>query len=471
VNVTPFVSWFPIIVAVAFGGRLLDRVRAVMLAGLCTVFWIALTVASSDASSWADPLNAAALLAGSAAIVAMGAWASEQAVAKALTAEVGAPRDVRVSPVASADAVRVRGQADAGVTPAALESAIEQFDDWLESHRDEADPWPAFDEFVRSTLYATCRATHVRTYRVLSEDDDLIPLTEPPAEAGTRSPVVSARHGIIGHVVTTGRSYMAFDPGHGALLDRMADAGSPAHSTMDWCFPISQGSRRIGVVVVGRVSGMGEQAPQPAHLRLVGQTIGMFWAMLCETCRSRSAETDDPVSKVLTREAFVRLGGQALRDSYRQGEPAAVSVVALERLRQLNDSGRWELADQLVREAAAIMRDKVRSDDLLGCFDESRFLILLRRVDSELAALIAGQLVSRLQHLCADESRWRTAIRVRCGVAGSGREQPDLRSLISSAVGQCHRARKADLTLSSDVDEGGAVGRAAAGVPSEQGAA
>lgn len=457
-NVTPFVSWFPIIIAIGLGGRLLDRARAVMLAGLCAVFWVALTVSSTEAGAWSDPLNAAALLAGCAALVAMGAWASEQAATKAAEAAsqpsvaAGARRDLSAT---APEHAGHRATDESATLPAALETAMEQFDDWLEVHRDDADPWPAFDEFVRGMLYATCRATHVRTYRVLSEEDDLIPLTEPPVDAGARAQLPSPRHGIVGHVVTTGRSYIAFDPSHGALLERLADSSGQAFSTADWCFPITQGSRRIGVVVVGRVSSKDDHAPQPAYLRLVARSVAQFWSMLCETCRSRSAETDDPVSKVLTRAAFVRIGGQALRDSYRQGEPAAVAVVALERLRQLNDTGRWELAEQLVREAAAVMRDKVRSDDLLGCFDESRFLILLRRVDSELASLIAGQLVARLQLLCGDESRWRTAIRVRCGVAGSGREQPDLRTLISAAVAQCHRARQGNVTMSNDVDRSG----------------
>jgi diguanylate cyclase (GGDEF)-like protein len=135
----------------------------------------------------------------------------------------------------------------------------------------------------------------------------------------------------------------------------------------------------------------------------------------------------------------------------------AVVVIALERLRQLNDSGRWEVADELVHEASAALRRKVRLDDRLGRFDGSRFILLLRRVDSELASLIVAQIVSRLTATCGDESRWAASIGVRCGLVGSGTENPDIRTLVSRALVQCHRARKEDTQIASDLSPALAV--------------
>jgi hypothetical protein len=81
-------------------------------------------------------------------------------------------------------------------------------------------------------------------------------------------------------------------------------------------------------------------------------------------------------------------------------------------------------------------------------------LLLLRRVDSELASLIIEQLSVRLNELCDDPSRWGVAVKVRCGLAGSGTESPDLRDLVSRAVEQCHRARDMDALVASDLPGG-----------------
>ena len=90
-------------------------------------------------------------------------------------------------------------------------------------------------------------------------------------------------------------------------------------------------------------------------------------------------------------------------------------------------------------------------DDHLGRFDGSRFVLLIRRVDTELASLIVGQIMSRLEILCNDIERWRVCVAVRCGVVGSGTENPDLRTLISRALVQCRRARLEDARIASDL--------------------
>ena len=90
-------------------------------------------------------------------------------------------------------------------------------------------------------------------------------------------------------------------------------------------------------------------------------------------------------------------------------------------------------------------------DDRLGRFDDSRFILLLRRVDSELATLVVRQIITKLTTICGDAARWRTAIHVRCGLAGSGAAQPDPRVLISEALTEAQRARTEGLTIASDL--------------------
>jgi GGDEF domain-containing protein len=253
----------------------------------------------------------------------------------------------------------------------------------------------------------------------------------------------------------------------------MPPADEGPTSPIVWCFPVRQGTRRRGVVTVGHL-GIAPQTNQPL-LRAVERMVAQFWAMLSETIHSRSAVQNDPVSGLPTRPAFLRLAEQSLAESYQQCEPVAVVVLALEGLRELSDAGRWDAADELVHEVSRVLTRKVRIDDRLGRFDGSRFLILLRRVDSELASLIVSQLISRVAALCGDRvgplasqpaggepacwgqgslpgpSHRHASIRVRCGLAGSGTENPDLRTLVLRALDQCRRARLENTPLATDL--------------------
>jgi diguanylate cyclase (GGDEF)-like protein len=444
VDLTLLLPWFPIILAVALSGRMLGRPRGLALGFLCALFWVVLTLASRGAALGTEPLQVASLLTGAAAIVAVGAWAGNLSSPEAGRRQAEGGLDAAISSTGRQATDAPRAEVSDRSAFGSLSDAFVQFDDWLEVHRDDPDPWPKFDEFIRGMMYQTCRATHVRPYRVLSDHEDLIPLRE--SEITTDARRVSARRGIIGHIVTTGRSYVAGDASQGDLICHLAEESGDSFA---WCFAVSHGPRRIGLVTVGELGIVPET--NKALLRVVEDMVCLFWSMLCETCRSRAAETDDPVSGLLTLEAFLRVGGQTVTEAYGQREPVALAVIALEQLRHLNDTGRWATADELVREACALMRQKVRSDDTLGRFDGSRFLILLRRVDSELARLIMDQLVARLAELCGDSARWRAAVSVRCGVVGSGTERPELLALISQAVGLCHRARREDTPILSDL--------------------
>jgi diguanylate cyclase (GGDEF)-like protein len=403
---------------------------------VCALFWIVLVQASAGVAIWGSLWTVATIISGAIAIAAMGCWAAEAQTGLSPTATTAQPRPESVG----------ESQGDEGDTVArCLCAAVERFDNWLEAHRNESNPWPKFDEFIRSVMFDCSKASHVRPYRLLGEGDELAPLREP--DSFTDMERVPARRGILGHVVTTGRSYLAAMPTHGQLVEELAEqaAGSPV-----WCFAVRQGTRRLGAVVVGHLDIPPER--NGSLLRATELLIGQFWCTLHETVVCRSAVEDDPVSGLRTRPVFLPSAEQALHESYRNGEPVAVVAIALEGLRELNDTGRWEVADELVREVAGWLRRKVRMDDRLGRFDGSRFLLLLRRVDSELAALIVTQMMSRIVDLCRDEARWHASVDVRCGVVGSGTGQPDLRTLASRALAQCRRARLEGVLIATDLE-------------------
>lgn len=444
-GLTLILPWFPIVLAVGVGARLLGRTRGMALGVLCAMFWIVLVQATTGVVMWQDPWTVLSVISGALAIAAMGRWSG-------MMPEMDVAAGASLNPTTSSTE-RHSPQDEA---TAHISWTLDQFDDWLEHHRGDSDPWPAFDEFVRMILYRSVKATHVRPYRLLSEGQALAPLRESDPLALDATEAVSAREGIVGHVVTSGRSYLAGNDSGADLVEKLAEDST---ETIAWCFPVRQGTQRLGAVVVGHL----DVAPEGVRLllRAMEQLVSQFWSTLLESTLSRTAAQVDPVTGLCTRPTFLRMAEESLRHADQLGEPVAVAVVAIEGLRELNDAGRWELADELIVEVSRTLKRKVRTDDRLGRFDGSRFVLLLQRVDTALASLIVSQIMSRLAVVCGNEDRWQagqhagTKVIARCGVVGSGTQKTDLRALVSGALVQCRRARTENLEIASDVDSPG----------------
>ncbi len=423
--------WFPIVLSAAIGARLIGLRKATWLGITCAIFWIIVVQTTTNVPFWNDSITFATLLAGSAAIVGMAHWSASREL------------DLHTTDSSANGLI-----AQASVDLDAIRHTIMQFDDWLERHRFSTDPWPDFDEFIRNLLYTHCLATHVRTYRILSEGETMVPMRA--MEHPDNETVFSARKGILGHVATTGRSYYAGDVAQGELILALA-ANTTANESppaVDWCFPIRQGTRSIGLVCVGRLA---EVNARRVWLQTWEKLIAQFWTSLSEVRRSRSASTTDPVSGLMTRDAFLDECERTAAESFQHGEPVALAVISVEGLRQLLDDGRWDAADDLIYQLSAALQQRLRPDDLLGRFDDSRFLLMLRRVDSELATLIAYQLMDRLSKLPAAQSLVSKGLEIRCGVAGSGTQTPPARQLVAHAVRLVQYARQRNERVTSDV--------------------
>jgi len=64
--------------------------------------------------------------------------------------------------------------------------------------------------------------------------------------------------------------------------------------------------------------------------------------------------------------------------------------------------------------------------------------------------LIMGQVLSRLTSVCAKVSGHGVDVRVRCGLAGSGMDTPEIRTLLSRALIQYGAARNRGEPIASD---------------------
>ena len=330
-------------------------------------------------------------------------------------------------------------------SPARTESArrmAESFLAWCEQTAPSAHPWSSFDQLVREMLTEQLGAVRVRCYQVLPGDQQLRSL----AQLETASEAKCARSGILGHVATVGREFVAADPAQGELVHQLAQDGD---EPWDWVCPIREATQTVGLVAVGKLPA--PQALDAARRRELSTLLTLFWKYVTRLEQLHIAEQTDKASGLLTRRDFFASATQALADSYLENEPVVVVVLTLEGLRWLDDVGRWSDHDALVENIGLLIKRRMRTDDIIGRFSDDRFVLLLRRLDSSLGRLIAAKIQNTAHEQIAQLPDAAGTLEVRAGLTGSGFRKEPLDKLLVSAFAAVERARTDNVGLYCDL--------------------
>jgi len=344
---------------------------------------------------------------------------------------------------------RLRGDGSAAPwSEQCLSSIASDFFAWVETDagpsHDLAPNWPAYDQFVRQVLRERLGAAGARVFNVPADGTRLEPMTTTPDPAAGPPPL---RDGLIGHVLTTGCTYVAGDDQQGELV-RGLEARDPAGWT--WLLPLQVSGQPRALVALGRVDP--RWAGEVGMANGVRALLQLFWAYVqgqqaLQTCRHTDAS-----SGILHRAELLARLHDAAADSARDGEPLMVLAIGVEGLRRMDDSGLWSQRDELIRRLGQLLRNKVRSDDVLGRFSDDRFVVVLRRLDSALGRLIAEKLLDSIRtQVLAAEPFAAAGLGVRGSLAGSGMQAVDGKALLERALGLLEYGRRERLALTSDL--------------------
>lgn len=328
--------------------------------------------------------------------------------------------------------------------PVPMTHVINTLHDWLSGHEDLDDLWNSLDQMIRETLTEHCGASRVRCYHVRPGSDTLHAISN----AGDKAQGPSAREGVLGHVVTTKREYVAGDPTHGPLVH---DLAAQDEASWAWVWPVHENGATVGLIAVGSIRS---SACTDAAVRVaLGQILTLCWHYVAQLDRLRVVQRTDHATGGLTRNEFFALARHALADSYNVNEPVVLTGLSLEGLRRLDDSGRWRERDSLIETIGHQIARRVRSDDLVGRFSDDRFVILLRRLDSGLGKLIAEKILAAAEKAIHTLGLDADGIAARVGLSGSGLSRPSLDDLLATAFDAVERARQTGKRIETDLDD------------------
>ena len=295
-------------------------------------------------------------------------------------------------------------------------------------------PWQGFARFVRQALRERLGARHVRVYAYREADQTLEPLAlghkcdeEVPNPAG----------GVLGYAIQTGQVF--------------ARSKSTGRSDLEprWCWILplrAQGHTQM-VIAIGDLEQT--QLNRPSVGFAVRDLMQLCWAHVCGVNALAAARQLDAQTGLLNRAEVL----DAMRHSAtaaRRGEPVAVLAVGLEGLRRLDDQGHYQERDQLLQQLGQALRAHLHTDDLIGRFNDDRFVVVMQRADVGLGATVAKLILDdvRDEVIGTLDPLDTLKLTVRGGLV-RGEVGEDGETLLMRALAQLDKARTAGLTLAT----------------------
>ena len=317
-----------------------------------------------------------------------------------------------------------------------VRKALEWHREWMIEWGQQEEPWVSFDNHVRELLRALTGARRVRCYQV-DGTGEFQPLNGAHIEQGAAS---VPENGLLAHVVTTGRRFLARSPDAGEMIRELAAGSEASHA---WVVPIRNRHRTFGLITVG---GFEDDSVRAERLGLAADMIEEFWLHLQQAEGMRIAYLTDRPSGVLNRVEVLSILDQTVEQCYADNEPVVMLTLVIEGIRGMDDGGHWESRNDVIEIVGQTMRSRLRRDDIVGRFSDDRFVAVLRRLDLPLAHLITRKILRATE---AELSRRlpEMSLTLRAGLAGGGFEQVPPQVLLLNGFAAINEARAGGLTL------------------------
>jgi diguanylate cyclase (GGDEF)-like protein len=160
-----------------------------------------------------------------------------------------------------------------------------------------------------------------------------------------------------------------------------------------------------------------------------------------------SRQRVDSGTGLFTTRTWLREAETALLHAARSGSPAAVAMVGIDDFASTTGQAGDDVAQQLRREVAGVLREQLRDQDLIGNFGASEFVILFPDTGPSGAQALAGRLRDRVGgETFSIESGASFVFRVTLSIGIAAMSRPDkgkpLAELVTAAEAALGTARR-----------------------------
>lgn len=201
--------------------------------------------------------------------------------------------------------------------------------------------------------------------------------------------------------------------------------------------------------VLGTATAMRLGVSQRKQFALLSQTEEINQALALEIDRRRALElkltemaATDPLTGLYNRREYEMLFTHEIERARRANTPLSVCIVDLDHFKKVNDSYGHGAGDEVLRRTANLLKDKLRSMDIIGRLGGEEFIILLPETTIEQAAMIGNRLLDALALTDIHTNAAIIKVTATIGITRLLENDPDFNAIIQRADEALYRGKE-----------------------------
>ncbi len=201
--------------------------------------------------------------------------------------------------------------------------------------------------------------------------------------------------------------------------------------------------------VLGAATAMRLGVSQRKQFALLSQTEEINQELALEIDRRRALElkltemaATDPLTGLYNRREYEMLFTHEIERARRADTPLSVCIVDLDHFKKINDSYGHGAGDEVLRRTANLLKDKLRSMDIVGRLGGEEFIILLPQTTIDQAAMIGNRLLEALAATEIETGVVTIRITATIGIAQLLEKDPDFNAIIQRADEALYRGKE-----------------------------
>lgn len=202
-------------------------------------------------------------------------------------------------------------------------------------------------------------------------------------------------------------------------------------------------------LVLGAATAMRLGISQRKQFALLSQTEKINQELALEIDRRRALElqltemaSTDPLTGLCNRRQYEMLFTHEIERARRARTPLSACIVDLDHFKKVNDTYGHGAGDEVLRRTAILLKDKLRSMDIVGRLGGEEFIILLPETTIEQAAMIGNRLLSALSSIDIKTNAAIIQVTATIGIAQLLPNDPDFNAIIQRADEALYRGKE-----------------------------
>lgn len=201
--------------------------------------------------------------------------------------------------------------------------------------------------------------------------------------------------------------------------------------------------------VLGTATAMRLGVSQRKQFALLSQTAKINQELALEIDRRRALElkltemaATDPLTGLYNRREYEMLFTHEIERARRADTPLSVCIVDLDHFKKVNDTYGHGAGDEVLRRTAGLLKDKLRSMDIVGRLGGEEFIILLPQTTIDQAAMIGNRILEALAATDIDTGAAIIRITATIGISQMIPSDPNFNAIIQRADEALYRGKE-----------------------------